>query len=100
MENNDIKFDILKIDAMLEKESIYEEGDNKFQFCKDYNPDNQLDQDEKIDTPKYIAKIITKSFKYLGILSKNLKKESYGYNYHKTMNKLILLKLNLIKSIT
>jgi hypothetical protein len=82
MENNDIKFDILKIDAMLEKENIYEEGDNKFQFCKDYNPDNQLDQDEKIDIPKYIAKINSKSFKYLGILSKNLKKESYGYNYY------------------
>ena len=82
MENNEIKFDILKIDAKIKKDNVYEENDNKFQFCVDYNPDNQKDDDEKTDNPKYIAKINTKTFKYLGILSKNLKKELYGYNYY------------------
>ena len=82
MENNEIKFDILKIDAKIKKDNVYEENDNKFQFCIDYNPDNQTDEDEKTDIPKYIAKINTKTFKYLGILSKNLKKELYGYNYY------------------
>ena len=82
MENNEIKFDILKIDARIKKDNVYEENDNKFQFCVDYNPDNQTNEEENIDIPKYIAKINTKSFKYLGILSKNLKKELYGYNYY------------------
>ena len=82
MENNEIKFDILKIDAKIKKDNVYEENYNKFQFCIDYNPDNQTDEDEKTDIPKYIAKINTKTFKYLGILSKNLKKELYGYNYY------------------
>ncbi len=89
MENSDIKFDILKIDAMIQKEDKFEEGDNLFQFCNDYNPDNKIEQDEKIDIPKYIAKIKTNHFKYLGILSKNLKKESYGYNYYENGDEYI-----------
>ena len=29
---NEIKFDVLKIDNIIKRENIYEEGDNKFQF--------------------------------------------------------------------
>ena len=79
MENNEIRFDILQIDSKIKKDQVFQQHDNKFQFCKEYIPDQQ-EQDEKIDFPKYIAKITSKTFKYLGILSKNLKKESYGYN--------------------
>lgn len=79
MENTEIRFDVLKIDSQIKKENTFQEEDFKFQFCKEYNLD-QPEQDEKIDFPKYIAKINSKSIKYLGILSKNLKKESYGYN--------------------
>ena len=82
MEDKEIKFDILKIDAVIKKDNVYEEGDNKFQFCKEYSPDSETSQDEKIDIPKYIARVKTNSFKYLGILSKNLKKELYGYYYY------------------
>lgn len=80
MENNEIKLDIIKIDTQIKKDNIYEDGDIKFQFCKDYNPENKSDQNNDIDFPKYIAKINLNSFKYLGILSKNLKKELYGCN--------------------
>ena len=77
---NELKFDVLKIDSLIKKETIYKEGENIFQFCKEYDS-SQGEQDQKIDIPKYIAKIKTSSFEYLGILSKNLKKENYGYNH-------------------
>ena len=79
MENNEVIFDILKIDANIKKDNVYKEGENKFQFCNGYNPDNQSEKEQNLDIPKYIAKITSNSFKYLGILSKNLNKESYGY---------------------
>ena len=74
----EIKFDILKIDSLIKKEKVYKEEENIFQFCKEYDI-NKKEQDQKIDIPKYIAKIKSSSFEYLGILSKNLKKENYGY---------------------
>jgi len=77
---NELKFDVLKIDSSLKKETIYTEGESKFQYCNEYN-DEKGEQDQKIDFPKYIAKIKSSSFEYLGILSKNLKKENYGYNH-------------------
>jgi hypothetical protein len=76
---NEIKFDIIRIDNTIKKEKTYIEGENKFQFCKEYN-DEKVEQDQKIDFQKYIAKIKSSSFEYLGILSKNLKKENYGFN--------------------
>ena len=77
---NEVKFDVLKIDSAIRKERTYNEGDNKFQFCTEYS-DDKVEQDQKIDFPKYIAKIKSSSFEYLGILSKNLKKENYGFNH-------------------
>ena len=77
---NELKFDVLKIDSSLKKETVYTEGESKFQYCNEYN-DEKGEQDQKIDFPKYIAKIKSSSFEYLGILSKNLKKENYGYNH-------------------
>lgn len=79
MDKDEIRFDVLKIDSEIKKSDTFQEDDIKFQFCKEYSQD-QHEQDEQIDFPKYIAKIRSKSIKYLGILSKNLKKESYGYN--------------------
>ena len=77
---NEIKFDILKIDSRIKKDSQYLEGESIFQFCPDYNPESLDESDEKADYVKYFAKIKFPSFQYLGILSKNLKKENYGYN--------------------
>ena len=80
---NEIKFDVLKIDSSIKKEKIYKEGENIFEFCNEYDVNNQGEQDQKIDIPKYIAdiKASSSSFEYLGILSKNLKKENYGFNH-------------------
>ena len=77
MSNKGIKFDILKIDSQIKSNQKYEEEGNRFEYCKEYNQDNQSDDDEG---PKYIAKINSNTYKYLGILSKYLKKESFGYN--------------------
>jgi len=79
--SNEIKFDVLKIDNCIKKDKSYKDGDIQFQFCSEYNPEDQGEQDPKIDFPKYIAKIKSPNFEYLGILSKNLKKENYGYNH-------------------
>ena len=79
--SNEIKFDILKIDSKIKKDSRYEEGESIFEFCQEYNPDNPDESEQKIDFPKYFAKIKTSNYEYLGILSKNLKKENYGYNH-------------------
>ena len=77
---NELKFDVLKIDSTIKKDKIYKDEGNIFQFCTEFDP-NQVEQDIKIDIPKYMAKIKSNSFEYLGILSKNLKKENYGYNH-------------------
>ena len=79
--NSELKFDILKIDSTIKKNKIYEEGNNKFEFYKEYNPETESEQDQKIDFPKYVSQIKFNSFEYLGILSKNLKKEVHGYNH-------------------
>ena len=79
--SNEIKFDVLKIDNCIKKDKSYKDGDIEFQFCSEYNPEDQGEQDPKIDFPKYIAKVKSSNFEYLGILSKNLKKENYGYNH-------------------
>ena len=79
--SNEIKFDVLKIDNCIKKDNSYKDGDIQFQFCSEFNLEDQGEQDPKIDFPKYIAKIKSPNFEYLGILSKNLKKENYGYNH-------------------
>lgn len=79
--SNEIKFDVLKIDSSIKKDTSYKDGDTVFQFCSEYDPEKPGEQDQKIDFPKYIAKIKAPNFEYLGILSKNLKKENYGYNH-------------------
>ena len=46
---NEIKFDLLKIDSRIKKDSQYQEGENIFQFCPDYNPSSPDESDEKIE---------------------------------------------------
>ena len=77
---NELKFDILKIDSRIKKDSQYQEGDILFQFSPEYKPESIEECDQKTDYLKYVAKIKTSSFQYLGSLSRNLKKENYGYN--------------------
>ena len=79
---NELKFDVLKIDNEIKINKSYKDDNDKsiFLFCEEYNPDNKEQQDSKIDFPKYIAIIKRPNFEYFGTLSRNLKKESYGYN--------------------
>ena len=78
---NELKFDILKIDSIIKKDSKYQEGDIIFQFCPEYKPESIEECDQKTDYLKYIAKIKMPSSQYLGFLSKLLKKENFGYNH-------------------
>ena len=77
---NELKFDVLKIDSRIKKDSQYQEGETIFQFSTEYKPDSLEDCDQKTDYLKYFAKIKTPFFQYIGNLSKNLKKENFGYN--------------------
>ena len=77
---NELKFDVLKIDSRIKKDSQYQEGETIFQFSPEYKPDSLEDCDQKTDYLKYFAKIKTPFFQYTGNLSKNLKKENFGYN--------------------
>ena len=78
---DEIKFDILKIDSAITKNDTYEEGENKFEFCLDYKPEENSELNENIDYQKYISKIKADSFDYLGVLTNNLKKEGHGYTH-------------------
>ena len=80
MNANELKFYVLIIDSTIKKDKTYKEGENIFKFCKEYES-SQDEQDKKIDNPKSFPKIKSCSFQYIGILSKNLKKENYGYNH-------------------
>ena len=77
---NELKFDVLKIDSRIKKDSQFQEGETIFQFCPEYKPDSLEESDQKTDYLKYFAKIKNPSFQYIGNLSKNLKKENIGYN--------------------
>ena len=74
-DSNEIQFDILKIDSCIQKEKFYKDGENLFLL---YSENNSF-QEQKFDYPKYFAKVKFSNFEYIGILSKFLKKENYGY---------------------
>ena len=76
-----IKFDILKIDSLIAKNDTYEEGENKFEFCLEYKPEENSELNQNIDYQKYISKIKVDSFYYLGILTNNLKKNGHGHTH-------------------
>ncbi len=74
-----LKFDLLKITSIIEKEGQYKERDSIFEFYKEYNKE-QDSQNNDIDVPQFFVHIKSENCVYMGVLSQNLKKEVYGYN--------------------
>ena len=73
-----IKFDMLKILSIIQKDGSYKEGDYIFEFYKEYQ--QQKIEEEPECLPKYFVDIKYEECRYLGVLSNILTKEIYGYN--------------------
>ena len=81
-------FDTYEIDNQITKKEKYiqkikrknEEILNKFKHLSSLTEEQLKNKDLNSDYPKYFAKIDTKDFKYLGILSNQLKRVQYGYS--------------------
>jgi len=75
------KFDLLKINSLIKKNTTFKEEDCIFEFYKEYNPKEEEEEANEI-IPKYIVDIKSEKFRYLGVLSHILTKEKYGYNLY------------------
>ena len=53
---------------------------NKFKFLPGLTEEEIKKKDPKSEYPKYFAKILTKNFEYMGVLTNELKREKYGYS--------------------
>lgn len=81
-------FDTYEIDNQITKKGEYiqkikrknEEILNKFKHLSSLTEEQLKNKNLNSDYPKYFAKIDTKDFKYLGILSNQLKRVQYGYS--------------------
>ena len=82
-------FDTYEIDTQIFKSGEYvqktstkaEEVKNRFRFLQGITKEELKKKNPKSDDfLKYFAKITTKDFEYIGILSNQLKREKYGYS--------------------
>ena len=81
-------FDTYEIDDQILKNGEYTQKTkgktevikNKFKHLSTLTPEQVKNKDPNADFPKYFAKIDTKNFKYIGILSSQLKRVQYGYS--------------------
>lgn len=85
---DEFTFDTYGIDTQIFKKGEYTQYDkknadqviNKFKHLEGLTEAELEKKDENIDFPKYFSKISTKTFEYIGILSKELKRVQYGYS--------------------
>ena len=83
--NEENEFNTYEIDQEIfkNKEFIQNEKDklkNKFILLTGLTEEEIKKKDPKSEYPKYFAKISTKNFEYMGILTNELKREKYGYS--------------------
>ena len=74
-----IEFDMFKVLSTIKKEGSYKQDNCIFELYKGYKPSEYEESD---DTPKYFVDIKNAQCNYIGILSKNLNKELYGYSLY------------------
>jgi hypothetical protein len=85
---DEVTFDTYEIDNQILKIGEYtqktkgkkEEIKNKFKHLPSLTKEQLENKDPNSDFPKYFAKIDTKNFKYIGVLSNQLKRVQYGYS--------------------
>ena len=86
--DDETSFDTYEIDNKIFKNGEYSQPDkkkpnqiiNKFKLLEGLTEEELEKKDKNTDFPKYFAKISTEKFKYIGILSKELKRVKYGYS--------------------
>lgn len=81
-ESDESVFDTFDIDSNLKKpgnSGVYEINKSIFSFIPNLQ-EEKSDQNEDKNYPKYFAKISNKLFGYTGVLSNQLKRDSYGYS--------------------
>ena len=79
-------FDVNEIDEKIDKEGqfiIKNEKEGKkttFKYIKNLSKEDIKKKDENAFYPKYFCEITAKNFKYIGILTNELKRDIYGYS--------------------
>ena len=79
-------FDVNEIDEKIEKDGEFiinnekEEKKTIFKFIKNFSKEDMEKKDENSSYPKYFCEISAKNFKYIGILTNELKRDIYGYS--------------------
>ena len=79
-------FDVNEIDEKIEKDGEFiinnekEEKKTIFKFIKNFSKEDNEKKDENSSYPKYFCEISAKNFKYIGILTNELKRDIYGYS--------------------
>ena len=79
-------FDVNEIDEKIEKEGEFiinnekEEKKTIFKFIKNFSKEDMEKKDKNSSYPKYFCEISAKNFKYIGILTNELKRDIYGYS--------------------
>lgn len=80
---NTIQFDVLKINSLINKEKTYKSDNYIFEFYEEYKQLNKNEDEEEDDNiPKYLVDIKSEHNRYIGVLSKCLKKEIFGYSLY------------------
>ena len=79
-------FNVNEIDEKIEKDGEFiinnekEEKKTIFKFIKNFSKEDIEKKDENSSYPKYFCEISAKNFKYIGILTNELKRDIYGYS--------------------
>ena len=68
------------IQKSVDKKGAAEKIKNKFKYLPSFSKEEIKTKDPNSEYPKYFAKIKTKDFEYIGVLTNELKREKYGYS--------------------
>jgi len=100
--NDETSFDTYEIDSKISKNGEYikqnvtKKGEKeikeikaKFKLISDLTKEKIKPEDDNSDYQKYFAKIDTKNFKYIGILTNKLKRDGYGLSIMENEDKYL-----------
>ena len=74
-------FNLKEIDEEITKNGKYlKKGKSVFKLMKNLSPEEIAKKENNISYPKYFSEISNKNFKYIGILTNELKRDIYGYS--------------------
>lgn len=83
---NTLLFDQNEIDGEISKKGVYLKKGNlpeikaTFKLLKNISPEDIAQKEKNLSYPKYFSEISNKSFKYIGILTNEFKRDIHGYS--------------------